>query len=194
MGEEKSSSPHQAGRVKDAQGRVVSQLDPVMMHLLHRHDTIPRDALQELAHAIGIKITRATRLAFWGGLACLVVCTIALTIMLIRLNAGVIGVRQFVRGLIPFMGSWIGPFMFWATTRSARHQRITQVMHQCLRCPHCGYDIRGLPTEPDDGATICPDCGCAWRLEKSSAVARSKDGACRPPDVISSDDTGEQRS
>ena len=34
-----------------------------------------------------------------------------------------------------------------------------------LRCPHCGYDIRGLPTDPEDGATICPECGCAWQLD-----------------------------
>ena len=34
-----------------------------------------------------------------------------------------------------------------------------------LRCPHCGYDIRGLPTAPEDVATECPECGCAWRLE-----------------------------
>jgi transcription initiation factor TFIIIB Brf1 subunit/transcription initiation factor TFIIB len=32
------------------------------------------------------------------------------------------------------------------------------------RCPHCGYDIRGLPVDPQDGATVCPECGCAWEL------------------------------
>ena len=33
-----------------------------------------------------------------------------------------------------------------------------------LRCPYCGYDIRGLPVDPSDGATVCPECGCAWRV------------------------------
>jgi transcription initiation factor TFIIIB Brf1 subunit/transcription initiation factor TFIIB len=33
-----------------------------------------------------------------------------------------------------------------------------------LRCPHCGYDLRGLAADPEDGATVCPECGCAWRL------------------------------
>ncbi len=166
------SPTQKAGSIKDARGRIVSQLDPVMMHLLHRHDTIPRDVLKELAETIGIKITRATRLAFWGGWACLVVCAIALTILITRLTAGTIGFRGLVRGAIPFMGSWIGPFAFWVTTRNARHQRIGQVMLQHLRCPHCGYDIRGLPIEPDDGVTICPECGCAWRLHAHGTAAR----------------------
>ena len=39
------------------------------------------------------------------------------------------------------------------------------VMLQHLRCPHCGYDLRLLPTDPKDGASVCPECGCAWRLE-----------------------------
>ena len=128
LAEDESHPPQQAGRIKDARGRVVSQLDPVMMHLLHRHDTIPRDVLEELAKRIGIKITRATRLAFWGGWACLIVCAVALTILLTGLVEGAIGFRRFVQGTIPFMGSWIGPFTFWATTRKARHERIGQVV------------------------------------------------------------------
>jgi uncharacterized Zn finger protein (UPF0148 family) len=31
-------------------------------------------------------------------------------------------------------------------------------------CPHCGYDIHGLPPDEADGTTLCPECGCAWRL------------------------------
>ena len=36
-----------------------------------------------------------------------------------------------------------------------------------LRCPHCGYDLRELPGDPDDGATVCPGCGCAWKLSQT---------------------------
>ena len=25
--------------------------------------------------------------------------------------------------------------------------------------------LRLLPTDPADGATVCPECGCAWKLE-----------------------------
>jgi hypothetical protein len=34
------------------------------------------------------------------------------------------------------------------------------------RCPHCGYDLSNLPTDPEDGVTGCPECGCAWMLEE----------------------------
>jgi transcription initiation factor TFIIIB Brf1 subunit/transcription initiation factor TFIIB len=37
------------------------------------------------------------------------------------------------------------------------------------RCPHCGYDLRMLPTDPDDGSTVCPECGCAWGLDEPTA-------------------------
>jgi hypothetical protein len=59
----------------------------------------------------------------------------------------------------------IGAIQFWRSGRKARAKLVCAVMLKHLRCPHCGYDIRGLPSSPDDGATICPECGSAWRLE-----------------------------
>lgn len=39
------------------------------------------------------------------------------------------------------------------------------------RCPSCGHDLAGL--EPgEDGCTVCPECGAAWRLP-SEAPARA---------------------
>ena len=32
-------------------------------------------------------------------------------------------------------------------------------------CPNCGYDLRLLPVDSVDGATVCPECGRAWKLE-----------------------------
>jgi hypothetical protein len=31
------------------------------------------------------------------------------------------------------------------------------------RCPCCNYELTQLPPE-DDGCTVCPECGAAWRL------------------------------
>ena len=79
-------------------------------------------------------------------------------------------------------GSWRRPVMmvFYASylvippvvaylklrkARQARNQRIHLIMLKHRHCPHCGYDIRGLPTDSEDGATVCPECGCAWRLD-----------------------------
>ncbi|MBU0616260.1 MAG: hypothetical protein KKI02_00940 [Planctomycetes bacterium] len=36
------------GRIRDARGRLVTQLDPVMLHVLHRHNVIEADALDEI--------------------------------------------------------------------------------------------------------------------------------------------------
>jgi hypothetical protein len=58
-----------------------------------------------------------------------------------------------------------GAVQFWRSGRRARAKRVCAIMLEHLRCPHCGYDIRGLPADPADGATVCPECGCAWKLQ-----------------------------
>ena len=30
---------------------------------------------------------------------------------------------------------------------------------------NAGYDLRQLPVDPEDRATVCPECGCAWILD-----------------------------
>ena len=67
-----------------------------------------------------------------------------------------------------------GAWQFWRSARRGRAKHICRVMLQHLRCPHCGYDIRGLPTDPEDGATLCPERGCAWRLDSPTTVADSR--------------------
>ncbi len=45
-----------------------------------------------------------------------------------------------------------------------RLKEVTAAMLKHTHCPHCGYDLRLLPNDPDDCATVCPECGCAWKL------------------------------
>jgi hypothetical protein len=168
MPEPERARPQQAGRIKDARGRTVSQLEPVTMHLLRRPGIIPPEVLKDIAQEVGIGMTRATKAAFWSsllGLACLI---IALAILITRLHSGTIGTRRFVMSILPYCGIWVAPFSLWMGARNARHPRITGVMLAHRRCPHCGYDLRLLPTDPADGATVCPECGCAWKLDESS--------------------------
>ena len=169
--EKETSRPQQAGRIKDARGRSATQLDPVMMHLLHRHGVIPPGVLREMAREIGIGMTRASRIAFWLGLLGIACCLIGLAIGLARLSAGTIQFRRFVATMVPYCGIWVPLFAVWAGTRNARHSRLAGVMLKHLHCPHCGYDIRGLPTAAEDGATVCPECGCAWKLDDAEIVA-----------------------
>lgn len=176
MAKKGTSQTRQAGRVTDARGRSVTQLDPVMMHLLHQPGVIPPDVLRQMSRRIGIGMTRANRLAIGGSVVCLLCFAIALAISITRLADGSIGMGKAVRNLVPYLGIWVAPMSLWIGTRNVRHQRIAKVMLEHLRCPHCGYDIRGLPRVPEDGATVCPECGCAWRLGDSPNVAGHGDG------------------
>ena len=176
MAEGGSSPTQPAGWIVDARGHRVSQLDPVVMHLLRRPGIIPFEVLREIAQLVGLGITRATRGAFWAsivGLACL---GIAFAICMTRFVGGSIGATRFFGSMTPYVGVLCGLFTCWISVRNARHQKIGKVMLQHRRCPHCGYDLRMLPTDPKDGATVCPECGCAWRLDDSHAVGEHGNG------------------
>ncbi len=160
----KSEHAEPAGWTRDARGRRVTQLDPVLMHLTHRRDDIPANSLEQMASEVGIGLNRGTRLALWSALLSLLCLLIAIVICVVRYYAGTLSAGRFARSLIPYIaivGSMTG---CWASLRSARHQKIGKAMLAHQRCPHCADDLRGLPASESDGATICPECGCAWNL------------------------------
>jgi len=53
----------------------------------------------------------------------------------------------------------------WFAIRRAKGSRVCAALLNHRRCPHCGYDLRGLPTTPSDNTTVCPECGCAWVID-----------------------------
>ena len=150
----------QTGLIKDARGRSVRQLDPVIMHVMRRHDEIPPDPLAAIARDVGVGMTRANRVLFWSTVAGVVCLCIALAILLVRFNSGAIGVGKIARSLLPFCAIWLTPYGLLMGTRGVRFQRIRRIMLEHRRCPHCGYDLKGLPIDATDGATVCPECGC----------------------------------
>ncbi len=162
MSSEQPRDTWQVGSIKDARGRAVRQLDPVLMHAAGRHDVIPSDALKAIAREVGVGLTRANRLLLWSSVAGVVCLAIALTILSVRLSRGSISGGRFMRNLVPYGAIWLAPYGLWMGTRGVRHQRIARIMLQHLRCPHCGYDLRGLPSDETDSTTVCPECGCAW--------------------------------
>jgi hypothetical protein len=171
------SSTQQAGWITDARGRRVAQLDPVMMHILRRPGVIPADVLGEIARQVGLGITRGTRVAFWASVLGLVCLVIAVIICTVRLRDGSITTGRFFRNLVPYTAVLTGLFTSWFTLRGARHQKIGGVMLRHRRCPHCGYDLRLLPADEADGATVCPECGSAWKLEAAGgAASEAQDG------------------
>ncbi len=162
-----AQSKQLARRIKDARGRLVLQLDPVLMALLRRGGGIPLDVVRAMAEQIGFGLTRAVRWLFWLSMFCLSFFFIATTIDIVHsiVTLGSARLSEFFGRVAPFAATWAGPLLLWAVGRSARATRITDVMLDHRRCPHCGYDIRDLPVDPADGATVCPECGCAWRLD-----------------------------
>lgn len=165
-----SNSLSHGRRIKDARGRKVTQLDPVTMRLLREHDAIPPETLRKLADEIGVGWPRLVRLTFIIMLIALVACFLVAGVHLLRdvmfSNAGL---EEFARRLLPLAAPLAGLLSIWFVSARVRFKRIRSIILKHSRCPHCGYDLRMLHVDPQDGATVCPECGCAWRLDRSQA-------------------------
>jgi len=155
------------GRIADARGRAVSQLDPVSLHVWHRYDVIPAEALDEIVETLEPGTARLRRLTIAIVPACVVL--VAAWIAALYYFSDASARQDLVKTLTnPVI---FGPSIIcclvvpWTTAWQARRKRVRFAMLKCRRCPHCGYDLRRLPVDPTDGATVCPECGCAWRLD-----------------------------
>lgn len=164
MTREPMSEVQRSFRVTDAHGRRVSMLDPYALHLLRRHDIIPAEPLARIAREIGSGLDPTTRrlLILLGVIAAFsaVVFFIFCVDMLIHRQVA----RLLEKGPLLLLQVWFWPLIFWLNAKRRRYKRIQAVMLKHRHCPHCGYDLRGLPTDPADGSTMCPECGCAWHL------------------------------
>jgi hypothetical protein len=153
-------------RIKDGRGRAVSQLDPFTLRLMRRHEIIPPEALDEITREIGFGLEKGPRIMFIVSLVCVLLCLSAIVLKCVQLFVGgASSLRELLTGISPLSGVWVGPVMLWLGAYHIRFQRTAKVMLKHRRCPHCGYDLRGLPVSPEDGLTICPECGCAWLLK-----------------------------
>jgi len=136
-------------------------LDPYALHLLGRDDEIPKDALARIAKEIGSGRSGVAQVRALFALWTLV------AVPLIAFCAALVWGGQ-VRRLLAWTPAWLPillfPWLTWLGARRRRYRRTLRVMLRHSRCPHCGYDLRLLPADPADGATVCPECGCAWRL------------------------------
>jgi len=182
MADREAAPRQQAGRFKDARGRPVTLLDPYALHLLRRHDVIPAEPLGQIAGRIGSGWARKQRIA------CLITWMLPLTVIagtwMARWCRGIpFGTRERNAAVILAANFAVGAGIIWWWARRNRVRRVLRCMLQHLRCPHCGYDLRLLPADPEDGATVCPECGCAWKLAASgiagSAGREGTDHNCR---------------
>jgi hypothetical protein len=162
------TTPRQTrGRIRDARGRRVTQLDPVALYLLRCHNVIEADALQAIANEKGVRIAARERVALVGGL-----CGVLLVIGFFThaLITGDIRNATYAKtaSLLWFCAI---PWIIWFAIKRKRFGAVAAAMLKHRHCPYCGYDLRLLPVDPADSATICPECGCAWRLESGGTDA-----------------------
>ena len=161
MTEAKSASSPHKGRIRDARGRLVTQLDPVLMHYLRRHDVIPAESLGKIASEIGSGWAIQGQVIFTG------IWGVALVCLAIAHNWGgglFVHPRELRLWSVLLVLFVLNIVIVWFVSRYIRSKKVRRIMLGHRRCPHCGYDLRNLPVDEADGATVCPECGCAWRL------------------------------
>jgi len=156
------------GAAKDGRGRPAALLDPYMLRLRRQFDVIPQEALDGINADLGSGMRKSIRVMFAISLVCVSIGLIALIDYGYQWYSGSISFSFLRRKLFGTVIIWYGPIIIWAGAKRHRMQKVVHVMLDHLRCPHCGYDLRLLPPDPADGATVCPECGHAWRLNASS--------------------------
>jgi hypothetical protein len=176
MAEKRRKKEKPPTHIKDARGRKVTQLDPVEMRLLRRHDVIEAAALKAIADDVGSGLAPGQKkvLRFLAVGLGLVAIVFLIRFVDLCIQGNPLGI--FENGA-PLFHIWFWPMMVWFNAKRIRFGRIKKIMLQHRRCPHCGYDLQGLPADEADGATICPECGCAWRLDGEEPDDTSEDEA-----------------
>ncbi|MBU0639652.1 MAG: hypothetical protein KKB50_12365 [Planctomycetes bacterium] len=139
------------------------------LNLLRRYDVVPADTLRRVAADVGFGLPTWQRRGYLACVLIFVACIVFLVFWKLMRGTG-LGVLERVLWFLNLVVFSVGALQFWRSGHRARANRVCTIMLDHLRCPHCGCDIRGLPVDPDDGATICPECGCAWKLDNAGAV------------------------
>ncbi|MCP4246487.1 MAG: hypothetical protein GY778_05510 [bacterium] len=161
-------------RIKDCRGRSVMQLDPVMLHVLHREVPIEAAALHEIVEELepGTAKHRRRLIVIIPVLVVLVVAGVGALYHFSDAGARRDLVSTLKNPAIMLPSLVGGVFVPWITARQVRMKRVRFVMLKHRRCPHCGYNLHGLPTAPEDQATVCPECGCAWQIDDAALDER----------------------
>ena len=164
MSKQHPANAEKFGRVRDARGRWVSQLDPVRLHVLSLRSNISSETLQAIVDEL-VPGAKRQRLLLVLSVILGFVFVVGGNVVYFRyfsswkgfdpVNVTIYGVQALVL--------LAGPAIAYFASRKRYAHRIVSVMLEHNHCPHCGYDMRGLPRDPTDDATVCPECGCAWR-------------------------------
>lgn len=155
-----------AGRIKDDRGREVTQLDPIALQLLHKHEAIDAETLRRIAREPGVGLKKVERIVF-----CIQVAGALLVVGFFTYETITGGIADaFTAKSVSLLYLVMLPWIVWFGIKKKRFRSIKPALLKHQRCPHCGYDLRGLDIDADDGATVCPECGCAWKLPGATHV------------------------
>ena len=174
MAEAGTSRVKRIGWIKDAHGRKVTQLDPVAMHLRQEREIIEGDVLRAIAGEEGVRVRGLERTALFL-LLTFIAPFLGISLFTYEVITGEIQEGPYAR----FAGMvWLCciPWVAWYMMKRSRRRRVKAAMLKHYRCPHCGHKLQGLKEDETDGATACPGCGCAWRLDRRRSAAGSHDG------------------
>jgi len=152
------------GTGKDARGNPVTLLDPYTLRLARRYEVIPQEALGDILAELGSGMRKSIRVMFVISLVCLAVGLVAVADYAYQWWSGGSSFSTMRRKLFGMIVVAYGPIVIWFGAKRVRMLKVVRVMLQHRRCPHCGYDLRLLPVDAADGATVCPECGHAWQL------------------------------
>jgi hypothetical protein len=169
--------------IRDARGRTVKLIDPYVMHRLRRHDVIPADTLAEITREIGPGLDKWPRRAVVFGFLVMAPFILLFLVQFIYVTVtGSGGLLAMLQARLPVLVGVVAGLCFaWMAAATVRARRTCSVMLRNSRCPHCGYDIRGLRRTGADGVTICPECGCAWRLPEPRSTDQHGGGSAHTP-------------
>jgi len=167
MGKNDTSASKSAGLTRDARGRKIRQLDPVSLQVWHRNAIIDPETLHEIVEALepGAAKMRRRMITIIPIALLFVVLGVASLYHFSDAGARRDLVSDLTNPVIMVSALTSCLFVLWLVARQARSNRIQFAMLKFRRCPHCGYDLRLLPADPADGATVCPECGCAWLID-----------------------------
>jgi hypothetical protein len=155
----------------DARGRPVTILDPVKIYLLrpitkrmlNRPESIPESELRSIAEELDPYWTRRGWLIFAVYAVGLALCYAGNLFYRFYVSSSpgwdLIGMLFPIAQFVLMFGAF---YATWVVGKRARRPRVVPIMLKHRRCPHCGYDMRDLTPDEKDGATVCPECGCAW--------------------------------
>ena len=135
---------------------MISQLFPEL-------ERLPTKKARREAWSIATR-TVGTSWRYWTAIAGVVAPSVVIQFSLRRL-----GIPMAWRGVVRWLVVAVTVIACWAILLAFR-KTIRRILWRMLMdhgipcCASCGYDLRLLPADPEDGSTVCPECGCAWNL------------------------------